>query len=89
MSDTKTSEISDNSMSQSDFSSRYFHQPINIFCEFLPQLLFLLAMFGYLNALIFAKWLLFTADDASCAPSLLIGELRHENIFLLRPKVYR
>ena len=61
------------------FLSRYFHQPINIFCEFLPQLLFLLAMFGYLNALIFAKWLLFTADDASCAPSLLIGELKHRS----------
>ena len=46
---------------------------MNIVCEFVPQLLFLLAMFGYLNALIFAKWLVFTAEDSYFAPSLLIG----------------
>lgn len=52
-----------------------FKQPINILCEFIPQTLFLLAMFGYLVALIFVKWVYFSPSESACAPSLLLGEL--------------
>jgi V-type H+-transporting ATPase subunit a len=34
----------------------HFHSKINIFCEFLPQILFLLCIFGYMCFLIFFKW---------------------------------
>ena len=45
---------------------------------FIPQVLFLLAIFGYLCALIFVKWLVpvdFIDDFYSCSPNLLIGKL--------------
>ena len=54
-----------------------------IFLEFLPQLIFLLFLFGYLISMIFIKWFLYGAnfgqkgsDDMQwsehCAPNLLI-----------------
>ena len=52
---------------------RHFKKYLNIVAEFIPQLIFLVGIFGYLNILIFYKWLAFDATDASCAPSLLIG----------------
>ena len=54
-------------------SFRYFRNPLNIFCEFIPQLIFLLAIFGYLVILIFFKWINFDATKTQQAPSLLIG----------------
>ncbi|KAG1654256.1 V-type proton ATPase subunit a isoform 1 [Nymphon striatum] len=51
---------------------RYFNQPLNILCEFIPQILFMLCLFGYLIFLIFWKWITYTSDEASCAPSLLV-----------------
>ncbi|XP_022255089.1 V-type proton ATPase 116 kDa subunit a-like [Limulus polyphemus] len=59
---------------------RYFRQPLNIVCEFLPQLIFLLAIFGYLVVLIFVKWVTFDASQSSCASSLLIMLI---NMFLM------
>ena len=49
----------------------------HIFLEFLPQLIFLLFLFGYLISMIFMKWIMYGADyDApwseQCAPNLLI-----------------
>lgn len=41
---------------------------INVFA---PQLIFLLALFGYLTALILIKWLTFSAINSRCAPSIL------------------
>lgn len=60
---------------------RYFHKPINIFCEFIPQMIFMLVIFGYLIILIFWKWTSYTGDDAGCAPSLLITLI---NMFLMK-----
>ncbi|ESO03533.1 hypothetical protein HELRODRAFT_187042 [Helobdella robusta] len=55
------------------FNHRHFRDPLNIFCEFLPEMLFLMCMFGYLVLLIFYKWIAFDATMASCSPSLLIN----------------
>ena len=53
---------------------RYFNDSTSIFCEFLPQMIFLLCIFGYLIILIFYKWIAINATQAACAPSLLIGK---------------
>ncbi|ESP03027.1 hypothetical protein LOTGIDRAFT_156984 [Lottia gigantea] len=58
---------------------RYFQRPMNIICEFIPQVIFLFCMFGYLCILIFHKWTHYTSDMAGNAPSLLIGAI---NMFL-------
>merc|ERR1719150_2063969 len=49
----------------------------HIFLEFLPQLIFLLGIFGYLILMIFIKWVLYGANlpdpySEHCAPNLLI-----------------
>jgi V-type H+-transporting ATPase subunit a len=51
---------------------RYFQRPLNIYCEFIPQVIFLFSLFGYLVLLVFSKWVWFDADMAACAPSILI-----------------
>lgn len=59
---------------------RYFKDPINIFCEFIPEMLFLMCIFGYLIVLILYKWIAYNATMANCAPSLLIDLI---NMFLM------
>lgn len=66
-----------------------------ILLEFLPQLIFLLFLFGYLISMIFIKWFLYGAnfgqkgsDDMQwsehCAPNLLITFIGYlQNFFLL------
>lgn len=34
----------------------YFKKPLNLYCEFIPQMLFLCCTFGYLTIMIFLKW---------------------------------
>ena len=51
------------------FNSRYFKTPINIYCEFIPQFLFMACLFGYLSILIIYKWLVNWKDGN--APGLL------------------
>jgi len=53
---------------------RYFTNRLNILTEFIPQMVFLLSIFGYLIILIFYKWIAYDATIATCAPSLLIGQ---------------
>ncbi|KAK2185322.1 hypothetical protein NP493_240g03007 [Ridgeia piscesae] len=53
---------------------------INVLCDFIPQIIFMLVIFGYLCACIFAKWILFTAKEAGDAPNLLIDFI---NMFLM------
>ncbi|CAG0898085.1 unnamed protein product [Darwinula stevensoni] len=54
------------------FNHRYFKRPLNLWFEFLPQLVFLSAFFGYMVVLVFFKWAYYSADEAGCAPSVLI-----------------
>ena len=49
---------------------RFFKDTKRIFCEFIPQLLFLWSVFGYMCFLIFLKWTIIW-DDASRAPRIL------------------
>ncbi|XP_029641957.1 V-type proton ATPase 116 kDa subunit a1 isoform X4 [Octopus sinensis] len=60
---------------------RYFQKPLNVFCEFIPQIIFLSCLFGYLVILIFVKWVNFDYTTAGTAPSLLIGLI---NMFLFK-----
>jgi len=62
----------------------YFGHYLNIFCIFIPQILFLLSIFGYLCVIIIAKWV--RPCDRSpayyqCAPNLLIGFI---NMFMMQ-----
>lgn len=50
----------------------YFKSNLNIFCEFIPSMIFLLFIFGYLVFMIIAKWILFDASNSSVAPTLII-----------------
>jgi len=52
---------------------RHFKRPLNIIFDFIPMMIFLFCMFGYLIILIFHKWVHYTSKEAHDAPSLLIG----------------
>ncbi|XP_077483867.1 V-type proton ATPase 116 kDa subunit a 1-like isoform X2 [Amblyomma americanum] len=61
------------------WNHRFFNNMANVWCEFVPQLLFLCSIFGYLVIIIFAKWTINFGKDTYCAPSLLITLI---NMFL-------
>ncbi|XP_011178116.1 V-type proton ATPase 116 kDa subunit a 1 [Zeugodacus cucurbitae] len=56
----------------------HFKRYASIFLEFLPQILFLLLLFGYMVFMMFFKWIKYTPktafqpDTPGCAPSVLI-----------------
>lgn len=56
----------------------YFKRYASIFLEFLPQMIFLLLLFGYMVFMMFYKWLKYSPttnyepDTPGCAPSVLI-----------------
>lgn len=56
----------------------HFQKRVSIFLEFLPQVLFLTLLFGYMVFMMFFKWIKYsaksniTADKPGCAPSVLI-----------------
>ncbi|CAH8479263.1 unnamed protein product [Heterobilharzia americana] len=55
------------------FNYRHSKDNLSIWCLLIPQVLFLSCIFLYLVILIFFKWMAYTAETASLAPSLLIG----------------
>ncbi|XP_054163547.1 V-type proton ATPase 116 kDa subunit a 1-like [Oppia nitens] len=59
----------------------YFKKYINIFVEFIPQVLFLLCIFGYMIGMTFAKWFLYDETNSNDAPSVLICLI---NMFLFK-----
>jgi len=62
-------------------SHRFFSKQLNVLCEFVPQVIFLLSIFGYMNLLIFIKWFKYDYNSAACAPSILINMI---NMFLYK-----
>ncbi|XP_038653812.1 V-type proton ATPase 116 kDa subunit a1-like isoform X3 [Scyliorhinus canicula] len=50
----------------------YFKELNNIFLEFIPEVIFLTALFGYLVFLIIFKWCIFTVSESEIAPSILV-----------------
>jgi V-type H+-transporting ATPase subunit a len=58
---------------------RHFGQAHRLLLETLPELVFLLGLFGYLVFLVVYKWLSVSPANASSAPSILIHFI---NMFL-------
>uniref|UniRef100_A0A7N8WY42 V-type proton ATPase subunit a n=1 Tax=Mastacembelus armatus TaxID=205130 RepID=A0A7N8WY42_9TELE len=65
----------------STFNHLHFRKKHNVYLVFIPELLFLLCLFGYLAFMIFYKWLVFSAKDSREAPSILIHFI---NMFLMQ-----
>ncbi|XP_012062386.1 PREDICTED: V-type proton ATPase 116 kDa subunit a isoform 1-like [Atta cephalotes] len=65
----------------------YFKRRMNITCEFVPQIIFLCALFLYMVILMFIKWIKYgpkndPIDGPGCAPSVLITFI---NMVLFKP----
>uniref|UniRef100_A0A8C7YFM2 V-type proton ATPase subunit a n=1 Tax=Oryzias sinensis TaxID=183150 RepID=A0A8C7YFM2_9TELE len=65
------------------FNHLHFKQKFNVYLLFLPELLFLLCLFGYLVFMIFYKWFAFSARESNQAPSILIHFI---NMFIMQGK---
>ncbi|XP_028842823.1 V-type proton ATPase 116 kDa subunit a isoform X2 [Denticeps clupeoides] len=63
------------------FNHLHFRQMYKLYLLFLPELLFLLCLFGYLIFMIFYKWLAFSVQESYSAPSILIHFI---NMFLMQ-----
>ncbi|XP_052263356.1 V-type proton ATPase 116 kDa subunit a 1-like isoform X2 [Dreissena polymorpha] len=63
------------------FNHIHFRHYVYILVQFIPEVLFMLCIFGYLIALIFVKWITYNAHCASCTPSILIHFI---NMFLMK-----
>lgn len=65
----------------STFNYMHFRKKYSLCLVFLPELLFLLCLFGYLVFMILYKWIVFTPRDSKHAPSVLIHFI---NMFLMQ-----
>lgn len=60
-------------------NAREFKKKYDIYFEFLPQVIFLLALFGFMDYLIFAKWLTDYSADTNKSPFIITAII---NMFL-------
>lgn len=56
---------------------RYFNDKLSVYTQFIPQMIFMIALFAYLALLMFIKWIKYSAVaegqfSSACAPSILI-----------------
>ncbi|XP_043822770.1 V-type proton ATPase 116 kDa subunit a [Dromiciops gliroides] len=61
------------------FNHIYFKKTINIVLQFIPEMIFILCLFGYLVFMIIFKWCQYDAHTSQSAPSILIHFI---NMFL-------
>ncbi|XP_062839148.1 V-type proton ATPase 116 kDa subunit a 4 [Anolis carolinensis] len=61
------------------FNHIYFRKTINIILQFIPEMIFMLSLFGYLVFMIIFKWCQYDVHHAGDAPSILIHFI---NMFL-------
>lgn len=54
------------------FISSHFRQISSIFCVLIPELVFMLCLFGYLVFMVVFKWIVYTPAQSKFAPSILI-----------------
>eukprot|EP00001_Collodictyon_triciliatum_P018620 03465_4 len=53
------------------YNHKHFNRPLSIYCEFIPQMLFMMSIFGYLVLLILLKWSMDWTGRESEAPLLV------------------
>lgn len=51
---------------------QFFNKPLDILTEFIPRVIWLGAIFGYMILMIFYKWVAYYWANSACAPSILI-----------------
>ncbi|XP_066405793.1 V-type proton ATPase 116 kDa subunit a 4 isoform X1 [Molothrus aeneus] len=61
------------------FNHIYFRKYINIILQFIPEMIFIISLFGYLVFMIIFKWCHFDVHSSQSAPSILIHFI---NMFL-------
>ncbi|XP_039218235.1 V-type proton ATPase 116 kDa subunit a isoform X2 [Crotalus tigris] len=54
------------------FNHIYFKQTTNIVLQFIPEMIFIISLFGYLVFMIIFKWCRFNVNNVQNAPSILI-----------------
>uniref|UniRef100_A0A667WR93 V-type proton ATPase subunit a n=1 Tax=Myripristis murdjan TaxID=586833 RepID=A0A667WR93_9TELE len=54
------------------FNYKHFGQMSSVFLVLIPELFFMLCLFGYLVFMVFFKWIAYTPDQSKIAPSILI-----------------
>lgn len=76
------------------FTYRFFRNYISLIFEFIPQMIFLVGMFGWLCVMVFIKWIMYGAGPefseergSFCAPSVLITFINM--VLLKKEKVSR
>ncbi|GCC36886.1 hypothetical protein chiPu_0015386 [Chiloscyllium punctatum] len=61
------------------FNHIYFNNKINIILQFVPEMIFILSLFGYLVFMVIFKWCFYHVKNSQIAPSILIHFI---NMFL-------